>query len=243
MTRPSRRQERIDQLAALMQPQGRVRLRDAARLLDVSEMTLRRDAEDSATPFTCLGGYLVDQRLSRGDYVFEREKLHHTEAKIAACRAAAASVRPGEVVFVDCGTTTPHLAAALPSDQGLTVLCYSLNVAGILARRGLDMVMLGGTYHRNNDSFYSESSLRMLRRYRLDRAFLSAGGWDRETGASCSHYEEVAIKQTAIERAAIKALVIDSSKFGKTRPAHFAAPQQIGAVFSDKPAPDWSPGA
>lgn len=238
MTRPSRRRERIDQLAALIQPQGRVRLRDAARLLDVSEMTLRRDAEDGQTPFACLGGYLVDQRISRGDYVFEREKLHHTEAKIAASRLAAASVRPGELIFIDCGTTTPHLAAALPADQGIVAVCYSLNVAAILARRGIEMVMLGGKYYPNNDSFCSETSVRALRRFRLDRAFLSAGGWDRDSGATCSHFEEIPIKRTAIERAADRALIIDNSKIGQTRPAHFAAFQEISAVFSDKPVPD-----
>lgn len=39
-------------------------------------------------------------------------------------------------VFVDCGSTTTHLASLLTADAGIAVITHSLPVAELLVRRG-----------------------------------------------------------------------------------------------------------
>ncbi len=155
MSRISRKEERIAELAALVDEVGVLRLRDAAARLGVSEMTIRRDIGSDGAALNCLGGYIIPtQDGANGDYVFDFEKDSHAGAKAQACAAAAALIEPYDTVFIDCGTTMPHLAHRIPQNQHITVVCYALNIAEILSQRGdVRLIVLGGLYHPEAASF------------------------------------------------------------------------------------------
>jgi len=235
VSRISRKDERIAEIAALVEEIGVLRLRDAATRLGVSEMTIRRDIGSDAGTLNCLGGYIipVQEGANGSDYVFDLEKDCHANAKIQACTAAAALIEPHDTIFIDCGTTTPHLAHLIPQNQHLTVVCYSLNVAEILSRRtDVRLIVLGGVYHPEAASFSSDEGIEVLKRVNINKAFLSAGGVDNEHGVTCSHFHEVPVKQMAMQRALQKYLVVDESKFGKVRAARFAGVADFNSIVS-----------
>ncbi|WP_372395748.1 DeoR/GlpR family DNA-binding transcription regulator [Azospirillum sp. HJ39] len=220
-----RRADRLNRLQTALETGGYLRLKDAAQLLGVSEMTVRRDVASCHGRFTYLGGYIAGGLEAPGGmgYILDRERDAHIEMKRAACEAAATLLKPGETVFIDCGTTTPHLASRIPPDSRITVVCYAMNIAEIVCRKpGVRVVMLGGLYHASSASFSSPESLEMLRGIGINTAFISAGGVHEALGVSCSNFHEVEIKQAAIANALTKALVIDSSKFDQVKPAFFA---------------------
>jgi DeoR family deoxyribose operon repressor len=211
-----------------------LRLREAARLLGVSEMTVRRDLAAGSSQLACLGGYVFRAEApgTAPRYALDAENASHILPKQEAARRAAALVEPGDTIFIDCGTTTPHLAAALPPGP-LTVICYSLNIADIVCRRpDTQVVLLGGLFHENSATFYGEETLPQLRRLGIAKAFISAGGVDFERGVSCSHFHEVPVKQAAMSHARHSYLVADSSKFGQLRPAAFARLDAFERVFT-----------
>ncbi|MBB5704346.1 DeoR family deoxyribose operon repressor [Ochrobactrum daejeonense] len=226
MSRISRKEERIAELAALVDEIGVMRLRDAAMRLGVSEMTIRRDIGGDAGRLNCLGGYIIPAQdgSSGSDYVFDFEKDSHASAKAQACAAAAALIEPHDTVFIDCGTTMPHLAHHIPQNQHITVVCYALNIAEILSQRSdVRLIVLGGLYHPEAASFSGDEAIDVLKRININKAFLSAGGVDEQHGVTCSHFHEVPIKQMAMQRAVEKHLVVDESKYGKVRAARFAS--------------------
>jgi DeoR family deoxyribose operon repressor len=45
--------------------------------------------------------------------------------KSAARQLAAQLVQPHQMVFFDCGTTTPWIIEAIPADLPFTGVCYS----------------------------------------------------------------------------------------------------------------------
>ncbi len=231
-----RRADRLDQLQATLEAGGFLRLKDAARLLDVSEMTVRRDIAACNGRFTYLGGYIVASAESPGGmgYILDRERESHTPLKRAACEAALPLVAPGQTIFLDCGTTIPHLASRIPANSGITVVCYAMNVAEIVCKKpGIRVVMLGGLYHSSSASFSSPEALDMLRGIGINTAFISAGGVHGSFGVSCSNFHEVDIKQTAIANAVTKALVLDSSKFDTVKPVFFARLDAFDVVCCD----------
>ncbi|OYR09022.1 DeoR/GlpR family DNA-binding transcription regulator [Brucella grignonensis] len=234
MSRISRKEERIAELAALVDDVGVLRLRDAAARLGVSEMTIRRDIGSDGGMLNCLGGYIIPtQDGVNGDYVFDFEKDSHANAKAQACAAAAALIEPYDTVFIDCGTTMPHLAHRIPQNQHITVVCYSLNIAEILSRRDdVRLIVLGGVYHSEAASFSSDEGIEVLKRININKAFLSAGGVDEQHGVTCSHFHEVPVKQMAMQRALQKHLVVDESKFGKVRAARFAGVMDFNSIVS-----------
>ena len=68
-------------------------------------------------------------------YMLDREWDTHIEMKRTACEAAASLLKPGETVFIDCGTTTTHLASRIPADSQITVVCYAMNIAEIVCKK------------------------------------------------------------------------------------------------------------
>ncbi len=227
---------RIARLIAMVTTSGPVRLREAAQALGVSEMTVRRDLAVTDT-LVCLGGYvaIAGAPLAGADYVLDREQRTHMAGKRAAAEAAARRVQSDETIFIDCGTTMPFLAAALPHDIPLTVVCYALNIATIVCRRpGTRVIMLGGFYYESSASFWSRESEDTLARLGIDRAFISAGGIHRERGVSCSSFHEVPLKQAAMARAEESCLVADATKFNQVKPAYFADVEAFDRIVTDK---------
>jgi DeoR family transcriptional regulator, deoxyribose operon repressor len=216
-------ERRLARLQKLIEARGTVPLKEAAALLDVSTMTVRRDLAGGEAPLACLGAHIVgSQPAAAAKYSLESERDQHASGKMLACRRAAELVRDGDSLFIDCGTTLPHLAEALPPGIALAVVCYSLNVASILARRpNTQLMVLGGLYHAPAATFYSEEGVQYLRRLGVDKAFISAAGVHAERGASCANFNEVPIKQAAIASAAESFLIVDESKLGRLKPAFF----------------------
>ena len=231
MNRPAR----LQRLAEVLEEGQSLRLRDAATLLEVSEMTVRRDLASSGGSLRYLGGHILKLAAAGRDrYVLDDERSSHTAGKIAASTRAAAFVREDDAIFVDCGTTLPHFVQRLPESMRLTVVCYSLEIASILsARPSVRLILLGGLYHPSSASFASDEALDQLRKVGINKAFLSAAGVHPERGTSCMHFHEVAVKQAAIAGAVERYLVVDSSKFGQVKPAFFAACDDFDAIVTD----------
>jgi DeoR family deoxyribose operon repressor len=231
-----RRAERLHRLHALVVETGVVRLNDAARALEVSSMTVRRDLAAEPRTLAYLGGYIVSSGHlpAQARYVLDTEVGTNTQQKIEAGRHAARLVEAGDTLFIDCGSTTPHLIAHLPNGLAVTIVCYSINVAHLAARRGsTQLVMLGGVYYSSSDSFSSPASLAELEQIGISKAFISAGGIEPR-GASCSNFHEVAIKRAALASARRSFLVVDASKFGQAKPAFFAGLRQFERIITDK---------
>lgn len=231
------RSDRLDRLAAMLLSQSHLKLSAVAAELGVSEMTVRRDVTESAGRFACLGGHVIGaQNDVASDYVLEKETDQHAAAKEVVCAKAIKLIEEDDTIFIDCGTTTPHLAALIPAEMQLTAICYSLNVAEILSRRrNTRLILLGGLFHPEAASFSGEVATEQLRNISINKAFISAGGVHETRGVTCSHFHEVAVKQAAIARAVDSYLVVDASKFGKVRAAHFAEAHTFTSIVSDRP--------
>lgn len=223
---------RIDALAEALSGPGVLHLKDAARVLGVSEMTVRRDVAGVPDRFSYLGGYIVP-RTADGPYVMAEEQGTHSAGKAAVCARAAEMVEDGDTVFVDCGTTTPHLARHIPPNLSVTVVCYALNIAVPFSTMpNVRLIVLGGLYNPSSASFSVEDGLATLDRLGINKAFVSAGGVHAEKGVSCSNFHEIAVKQAVLRRAVHRTLLVDGSKLGKVRPAPFADLDAFDALIT-----------
>lgn len=232
----ARRADRLARLESLLQQTGTARLEQAAQWLGVSSMTLRRDLARPGHRLALLGGHVVPAAgLPRpGDYALELQQDLHAAAKRQAAAHAARLVADGDTIFVDCGTTMPHLVESLPAGPALTIVCYALNIANLASRRPQTrLVLLGGLFHPASATFASDEALASLRRLRLNKAFLSAGGVDAVRGVTCTNFNEVPVKQVALASAAEALLVVDGSKLGQLKPAYFAPVTAFSRILTD----------
>jgi DeoR family deoxyribose operon repressor len=243
----ARYKDRLDHLGALISERGVIHLKDAAKALGVSEMTIRRDISGETDRFAYLGGHIMPAQAVEPEQPYELSTAadRHAQAKRQACIHALNHLRAEDTIFVDCGSTLMHLADMLPDSMPLTAVCYALNIADKLALKPhMRLIMLGGFYHPASASFSGSSALDLLSQMGINTAFFSAAGLDEDRGATCVHFHEAEIKRKAMSVSRKKVLILDSSKIGRIRPAFFARPDEFDAIYTEdgtwqsEPVPD-----
>jgi DeoR family deoxyribose operon repressor len=70
----TRRDDRIAQLLQALKRSDKLHLKEAANLLGVSEMTIRRDLNSDSAPVVLLGGYIVLEPRSASHYLISDQK-------------------------------------------------------------------------------------------------------------------------------------------------------------------------
>jgi DeoR family transcriptional regulator, deoxyribose operon repressor len=232
----SRKTERMKTLTAALEERGVLHLKDAADMLGVSMMTIRRDIAGMGGRFAYLGGHIILASASEIDQPYElaRAADSHRAAKRAACEQAANTIAADDTIFVDCGTTLSHLVDFIPEDMPVTAICYALNVADRLSRKSnIRLIMLGGLYYPASASFAGSPGFEALDQLGLNKAFISAAGIDTVRGATCEHFHEAPIKRQAIARSQESYLVVDSSKIGRVKAAFFAETAAFRAIITE----------
>ncbi len=240
MTRPSGFTARSERISSLLDVTPALRLGDVARELRVTVMTLRRDAATGRAGFVCQGGYIVRQR-GFGDYDFDRQMRRAIEAKRQAASHAATLVPEGACVFLDTGTTLPHLARALSRARIGRIVTHCLTVAELLhGQAEAEVEFIGGTLQHRTRSCHPPDPAAVLAAFDIDVAFLSAGGLDGGDMLSCSHDYEVAMKRAALAAGRVVWSVMDSSKLGRSRAARFAHLSELSGLVTEHGIRPWN---
>jgi DeoR family deoxyribose operon repressor len=239
-----RKIERIQRIVETLRTQdlGVSSIRELAGLLAVSEMTIRRDLEllarDNVVRLVHAGAVLVAPEVSAPHYSLAEAGAHRAEEKRRIGRRAAALIQPQDIVIVDSGSTTECLVKAIPDGLPLTLICFSLNVlVAAHYNKECRIVFAGGVLHENTLMFESPEGAQLIRRYRANKAFLSASGVSDRLGVTCANSHEVETKKAAIASSLERILVADSSKFGRIHPSHFAELSDFSILVTDAGLP------
>lgn len=239
----TRREERINRLIQALKRSDKIHLKEAATLLGVSEMTVRRDLNSETWPVVLLGGYVVlePRSAAASHYLLSDQKTRQVEEKRLAASKAAAMIRPRQTVFFDCGTTTPYIIEALDDALVFTGVCYSLNTfLALQDKPNCRVILSGGEFHASNAIFKPINFQECLSNLCPDIAFFSAAGLHTRIGATCFNLEELPVKHWALSMSQHCVLVVDSSKFGKIRPACMGPLSSFHTIISnDKPAAEF----
>lgn len=155
--------ERHDAILATLQREGRVLAVEMAERLNTTEATIRRDLRQLAAQNLCkriYGGASAPTPASGP--VSERLQLSGDE-KQALALAARDLVKPGQIIFLDAGSTHLYLADLLPRDQRLTLVTNALSIAGkMLERPGIRTILIGGELDADVGVAWTPKPLRKL---------------------------------------------------------------------------------
>lgn len=148
----TKQKERIRRLVELLKKTDRIHLKDAARMLEVSVMTIRRDLSpdnhDTVLPLTLLGGYIVmvNKPASAPATPVVRSQTHHPD-DLPIAILAAGMVAENDLVFFDNGPEMPLVISMIPDDITFTGICYSHRVFMALNEKpNATAILCGGTY-------------------------------------------------------------------------------------------------
>jgi len=230
----TRRDERINKLAQALKGTDKIHLKEAAQLLGVSEMTIRRDLNEGPGAVVLLGGYIVSDPMRRQNHYFVSDQQgQHVEQKRLLGQHASTLINANETVYFDCGTTIPWVIDAIDPDLPFTAVCCAMNTFLALKEKNARVILCGGEFHADNAIFTPLGQLSVMDSLCPDKAFISAAGIDLQQGASCYNLNELPMKLLALQRARQKLLVADSSKYGKVLSARIADLSAFNGLISD----------
>lgn len=209
--------KRHGEILRLLKEEGTVTIADLAERLDVSLETVRRDVK----PLTEDGSVLkmhgaIGLPGIIGEAPFERRMRDNADAKRAIARMVAATIRDGESIMLDCGTTTSFLARELLGHRRLTVVTNSSDIARTLATaNGNRVYMAGGELRSDSGAAFGVSAIDFVGRFRVDHAIISAGAIDAVGGVMDFDLEEAEFAATVLSRGQRSVVITDHSKFGR----------------------------
>jgi DeoR/GlpR family transcriptional regulator of sugar metabolism len=235
--------ERQQQIARLVDENGRARVTDLAGRFGVSAVTIRKDllVLDGERRVIRTHGGAIASGANRPELAFDiRERLQREE-KSRMGAAVAARVADGESIVLDASTSALYIARHLKARQawhGLTVVTNSIRIASELAGHpGVTVLMLGGRVRWEALSVVGPLGDGVFRRVNVQKAFLGAAGFTIEAGLSDAMEEEAQIKRSMVAAAREVYAVVDHTKWGRIASATFCRTDRLTGVFTDEEAP------
>jgi DeoR family deoxyribose operon repressor len=118
----TKQKERIRRLVELLKKTDRIHLKDAARMLEVSVMTIRRDfsQDDEPLPLALLGGYIVMVNKPTAPAAPQPTVRTHHRDDLPIAILAAGLVSENDLVFFDNGPEMPLVISMIPDDITFT---------------------------------------------------------------------------------------------------------------------------
>lgn len=226
-------QERRQNIVALMEPSGELRIDDAAEKLGVSAMTVRRDLGELESE-----GLL---RRVRGGAMrivtaqpFEQRQAVRAGAKSVIAQKTLPLIPSTGVIAFDASSTITTLAGAMGPRDDLCVLTNSVPTVEVLDRLDSVAAMLtGGRREANTGSLVGELATRNAGDFHTDVFFTSTSGVSAVDGCTEVSLPEAEVKKVFAARAKRTILCADSSKLGMISVARSLGLDEISLLITE----------
>jgi len=174
-----------------------------------------------------------------GEAPFEKRMRENSEAKKAIAMAMAATVRDGDSIMLDTGTTTSFLARELLGHRRLTVITNSSDIARTLSTINDNRVyMAGGELRSDNGAAFGVSAIEFVSRFSVTHSVISTGAVDAASGIMDFDLEEAEFARTVISRGRRSVAITDHSKFGRQGLVKVCDFSDLTEIITDETPPD-----
>ncbi len=207
-----------------------------SRAVFASEPTIRRDLavlEEQGYIKRVWGGAVIGGAPDR-EIPYEVRTGEQEDAKTVIARKASAYLHKGDVVFLDASSTAARLVDAIAEIGDILVVTSGAKTALDLAERGVRVISTGGQMITKSFSFVGSHAEACVRGIRADTVFFSCHGLSESGEMTDISIEEVNLRRVMFERARVKVLLCDSSKFGKQYMYSLGYREDIDAVISER---------
>lgn len=226
---------RRDQIMDALRQSGHVSVAALSEQLAVSEMTVRRDLRQLAKGGDVVvvhGGASMPPGWTANPAFTARASVH-AEVKHRIGAAAAQLVPTDSTVGIDAGTTTLHVALALPDNFAGAVVTHSVPVlAAMLARPCARVLAIGGELFHDNQALIGPSAASSIADLRLRTLMLGVTALDAR-GVYVRSELELAVKRALIDASDEVVLVSDVSKQEASGTVRVCGLDRIDTIVTD----------
>ena len=228
--------ERRARIVELLEERRSVRVSLLSETLGVSEMTIRRDLEllEQAGLLSRMHGGAILKRRMLEEALYANNVRTHSEEKRRIAQAAAATISPGETVFLSSGTTAAQVLSHVDPQLRARIVTHNVGAITTGQRTNLDVVLVGGSYRQRSNALEGALAIETVGMFHASRFIIGADGLTLEEGITTpsiglAGVERAMVRQT---RGEIIALA-DSSKFGVVGDVAICTLDKVSAIIHD----------
>jgi len=223
-------EERLESIVRIVNEYQSITTQELAELTDSSLSTIRRDVTALAAKGRLLkihGGAMsvTASGINTDSLVAERRTLN-AEAKQRIAAYAAGLIRPGDLVYIDAGTTTEFLIDFI-TEKDAVYVTNAVSHAARLVAKGMQVHVVGGMLKPVTEAVIGSEAVVSLRRFNFSLGFFGANGVSAEAGITTPDINEAVVKQQAVESCNRCYVLADSSKLGKVSSVRFAEADDV----------------
>jgi DeoR family fructose operon transcriptional repressor len=207
---------RKEKILQLLSRKGEISIPDVLQQLDVSAVTARRDLDKLAMEGLLTrthGGAIVREQSPLSSFV-EKNSLYQ-ERKAYIARLAAAFIKEGDSLMLDCGSTVYHLIPLIRDIMQLKVVTNSVPVMLALMDSPVEVHLVGGLVDKQRQAVHGQVAEAHILNFRVDKAFLGADGVSLGFGLSAKTEVERGNTLAMMQAARHNFFLLDSAKFEK----------------------------
>ncbi|BBJ27384.1 glucitol operon repressor [Athalassotoga saccharophila] len=207
------------------------------KLLNVSEITIRRDMKelnDRALVQKVYGGIKkIDSNPPEAQ--FAQRRMSHANEKALIAKIAVELVEDGDTIFIDASSTTFEFARVCREKRNnLHVVTTSLVTALELIKNPTNTVtIIGGMVRSDNMSVIGTTAEKMAENLNVEKTFISCRTFEPNEGTFETNPSESVIKSTMADNSNKIYLLVDSSKLFKKSTFLTVPVEKIDAVVTD----------
>ncbi|MCR2044446.1 DeoR/GlpR family DNA-binding transcription regulator [Anaerosalibacter massiliensis] len=227
--------ERLDKILEMFNENNVIKISEISKLLDVSEMTVRRDLKilEERGHVICIHGgakkkeFNMFRELSHNEkkYIMVEEKKHIAEM-------AASLIEENDIVFIGPGTTNEFIYDYLNVSYA-KIITNSISIFSKFANDNrFELILVGGRIRSRTGAFVGSFANEMLSRIKVKLAFVGTNGIS-ENYLTNSNEEEGVCQKIILNNANERYILCDNSKFNKEDFYRFYKLEDVTAIITD----------
>lgn len=207
--------ERIRIIKNILIKEQKVSVAKLSEMLDVSEVTIRRDLEKLEKEFflkrTHGGAVLLDYVE---DSIWDtNEDIKDINLYQEMANTAVHLVNDGDSIMLTSGPVNSFIAKALSLRSNLTVVTNDLQIGASFSHASTNtLILLGGDLDEN--AVYGQMTIDNLKNFAFNHAFIEIDGFSETVGMTVSSTKKANLIQHATKLADLVTVVCPSNFFG-----------------------------
>lgn len=159
--------------------------------------------------------------------------------KDALARVAASLVQPGQLVFLDNGSTNLAIVKFLGADSRITVATNSVAIASeVMKRKDLQLVMVGGTVDPHVGGCVDAGAIAIVSEMNFDHCFVGACAVSATAGVCAFDLADARFKKALVVAGQHNVVLVTNEKLETRAPYRVSAVSEIHHFIVEQDAPD-----
>lgn len=229
------KEERQSIIINLLNEKGIIKVSDITDIINVTEMTIRRDLQeldDKGLLKRIHGGAQLNDSIIETELSHNEKQTININAKIDIAKKISELINDGDSVFLGTGTTIELVYDYLKASY-LKIVTNSIHVFNKFVNdQRYELILIGGSYRNRTGAFVESITNDILSKIKINKAFIGVNGICNNTVSNYNE-DEGMIQSTVLNNSSERYIIADSTKLDKNDFYHFYNLDDTTAIITD----------